>query len=382
MNRSLASLLAVAAPMLAGALASPASAQTVMPEWFGRAHESWSGARVPQVESRDTLFRDARPASPGTLSDALLVCRVHVDEREGRRWDLFADPDLRVVVTGGGERAVLFGTENSRTEVFTLPGTSVRRGQRMLFSISDRDVTFDEHIQTIEARYDGALPISAHAGVAELECRQVDAAHAARGRDAGLRRAEPHVAAMEAARPDLHAGDLGRPSRASQSAHAALLEAASWAGWREARVHAVRARYDGAERAFDGALADAVREASREAPAAGELVPLADGGVRVGHLSCGAAAVRRALPSVEEPRQSNIICVLELDVIGAREPLASLGAVDVLDDRGRVHGMSDLALGGSGPEGTRVIVAFTDRFSARGALLRIGAGRRTLLRMR
>ena len=362
--------------------AAPASAQTIMPEWFGRTVESWSGARVPQVESRASLFRGAQPSSADRLTDALLVCRVHVDEPENGRWDLFADPDLRVVVSGGGQRAVLFGTENSRTEVFTLPHTSVRRGQSLSFAISDRDVTFDEHIATIEARYEGSLPFSAQAGVAELECRGVDAGRATQGRDAGLARAEPHVLAMEAARPDLRAPDLGRPTAASLSGRAALLEAASWAGWGEERVHAVRARYDGAERSFAAAIRGAVRDAAREAPAAGAPVALAEGTVSVGRLSCGAPAVRRALPSIEEPRRSTLRCVLEMQVNGAPEPRAALGAVDALDANGGVHVASDVVVGAPGPDGTPVIAAFGDRFSARGALLRVGSGQRTLLRLR
>ena len=312
--------------------AAPAAAQTVLPEWARRADAEWSGERVPQVGERTRLFRRAREPH-GPIDGGLLVCRVHADGR----WDLFADPDLRVRYRIGRQRGDLWGTENSRTEVFSIPGVRLRRGGGLRFQIADRDVTVDERIATVRGRFDGG-PIRLERGPAEVECRVVDAGLVARRRDRALRAAEPALVRLERARPDLTADDLGRPLAASSRP---LVEAASWAGWDDVRVAEARRRHEDARARFERALARALREAHANAPAPGREVRGGRGRVRVGDVVCGP----RAAAMIGGTESSAPECVVRVhatrgaalagaDMIGLDGRPIAVGAPVALDDDG------------------------------------------------
>ena len=82
----LAVLLFVTGLLIAGSAllgsASRASAQHVGPEWLGRSSETWRMRREPQVESRQSLFRNARDTA-GPLDGALLVSRRIAERPSG-----------------------------------------------------------------------------------------------------------------------------------------------------------------------------------------------------------------------------------------------------------------------------------------------------------
>ncbi len=340
---------------------------TLAPEWLDREHAAWTGQREPQIEDPTRLYRAAGP-SEGSLEGALVLCRVEAYEPDHGRWDAFAEPDLRIAVTIGDRRTVVWGSENASVHVFSIPGVHLRRGQRVTMSVVDRDMTFDEHIGTLRGRFEGSLPLAMRATHLEGECRVAPAALVERNLAASLGPAEGAVSAFESARPDLARADLARPS--DIEARRRLLAAAGWGGWREQRVRALRARFDAAERAFDGEVRRAVSEAHRGAPRVGQPATIAGGGaVTVHAFACGARA--RAIVSEATG------CIAELAVSSPRDEAPPwLGRVDVVDARGTVHASSAARFLERESETTaRVAVLFPDAPSARGAILRAGDAR-------
>ena len=349
------------------ACSAPVEAQTMLPEWAGRDEHAWDRSRVPQLAHRGALFRESASGIEGAADqDALLVCRVHVTGS----WDLFADPDLWVRFRGAGVDGQVWGTENSRTEVFGFPGVRLRRGQRLSFRIVDRDITFDEHIATVRVRVDERM--RAQAGHGEVECRAVDPRLVTRGFEAASAAAEEAITQVERARPALHEADLRRPTQALGQARAHLIEAAAWRGWR--RSATARRRLEQADARFDAELRQAIARA--DAPRVGERVELPRGSVTVAEVSCAPRAVERLWGSASDA----VACVIALDATSATgAPDAALGEVDVLDARGELHFVHDRRVTPTA-EGARVVLALGSRFSARGALLRV-ADHRFLARL-
>lgn len=347
----------LALTLLAGC-AAPAEAQTVLPEWAGRGERSWDRSRLPQLDRRGALFRSARALA--TSDAGALLCRVHVDGD----WDLFADPDLLVRVRGAGVRGEVWGTENSRTEVFGVPGVRLRRGQQLSFQVIDRDVTFDEQVATVRLRIGDRLPVRAQAGQAEVECRAATADATGRGFDRARTAATRATARVEGARPDLRDVSLGRPSEAAAAARGHLVQAAAWRGWRE--LNDDRRRVERAEAGFDDRLRAAVAEA--DAPRAGSRVELPRGAARVTELACAPRDVARLWPEAPD----HVTCVVMVEVESARHtPEEVLGGVDVVDARGQQHFSIDRRVERT-RAGATVRLAFASRVRPRGALLRLG----------
>lgn len=349
------------------ACSAPVEAQTMLPEWAGRHEHAWDRSRVPQLAHRGALFRESASGIADAASqESLLVCRVHVTGN----WDLFADPDLLVRFRGAGVDGEVWGTENSRTEVFGFPGVRLRRGQRLSFRIIDRDLTFDEHVATVRVRVDERM--RAQAGHGEVECHAVDPRLVTRGFDAAHAAAVEAIAQVERAQPALREADLRRPTQATGVARGHLVEAAAWRGWR--RSASARRRLEQAEARFEARLRQAI--ARVDAPRVGERLELPRGSVTVAEVSCAPRAVERLWGSASDA----VACVIALDVTSATGvPEAALGEVDVLDARGGLHQVHDRRVVPTA-DGARVVLALGSRLSPRGALLRV-ADRRFLARL-
>lgn len=366
------------------AVSGTASAQIHGPEWLEREREQWAGRREPQIPDAERAFRAARPLDAERLEGAVLLCFVLASEPSEdsrtmmlrgsapRRWDLFADPDLRIIVSAGARRSVIWGNENSRGHYFSVPAVSLRRGQRLSLAVADRDVTTMEPIGRIDARYEGRLPIALSARYLEGECRAASAELTGARLAAAMERATRSIELVERAAPSLERPDLGRPRAAAAEARPALLEAAAWAGWRDAGVRGARTRFEAAERGFDRRLREAVAEAHRAAPRVGEAVTVGGGEARVRAFTCGARA--RALAAIED--RSRDVCVAQLEVSATDDAApAWLGTPDLVDARGGVHGASEVRFVERVDAATvRVALVLPPRITARGAVLRV-AGR-------
>ncbi|MFK7988924.1 MAG: hypothetical protein AB8I08_23095 [Sandaracinaceae bacterium] len=338
--------------------ASAAHAQTMFPEWASRSSRAWTGQ--PQLPGRVARFSRAQ-APDGRLQDALLLCRVHVDGQ----WDLFADPDLQVRATLGRRSVEWWGSENSRTEMFSVAGVSLRPGDRLAFRIVDRDVTFDDFIRSVPGRYEGG-PIVLTSGPARVECRHVPEPVVSAGRADALVRAAQELERLDAAEPDLAMDDLGRVAAST----APLVEAAAWAGWAHPEVAAARRLHLTAEERFEHAVARAMREARRTSPAPGEALEVPGGTVRVESLRCGRRAHARMLPEDRTTNACAIVVRLEGD--------AALGRADLLSADGTTVRPQIRYLDG---EDIGLVVLAIPQRPRRTALLRFGAERH-LIRVR
>lgn len=344
-----------------------AAQPTILPEWMGRELDVWSGSREAQIPDREALFRGA-PRGEATLEDDVLICRVHVSEPSGRRWDLFADPDLRAVLSVGSRRAVVWGSENSRTETFSFPGVTLRRGSQLSLRVVDRDVTTDELIGNPRGRFDGRLPLSFESSWVEVECR-APRRDAIRARlSSSLERAEASIVVVERATPDLADASLGRPTRGLDDARRALLAAMAYAGSRAPVVRAPVRRLEAAERDFDRRLARAIADARRSATSSAAVDGIE---VEVEAWTCDATELATYGTMPERS-----VCAVKLRWEGARAP--ALGVPDAIDAHGaRYTSSAQLDRQAGGEHGA--VLVFRERVPFSQSLLRIGR-QRVLLR--
>ncbi len=358
-----------------GLVAANASAQASMvPEWLGRESEVLRGHREASLAGTEALFGGAGMRVPTpTLSSALLFCHV-VAREEGPhgRWDTFADPDLRVVLRAGRFRSAAWGTENSREAWVSFAGVTIDARTRIDFELWDRDVTGDERMATLRGAYAGTLPLTIAQDGDSVTCTAAEPERVRTELDAALGRAEPIVALVEAARPDLTDAAAGSPTSAIDAAAREVATAMGWGGLHEPRAVAMRDRLTVARTAFDRALRGVVTVALRTPTAAPIAVPGGASTVRYVGVITSPAAIRAAYPGAPVAIPS----VVELAIDPpATDPGLVLGAPDAIDARGNV--LAPLGIDGHATEPGRFGLSFSSRLRPGSFLVRVGIGART-----
>jgi hypothetical protein len=364
-------------PVLVLVLASPAAAQpSVFPEWMGRDVETWAGRREPQIPDVQELFRAASPTAVGPLEAAVLLCQVAVTDREPDRWDTFAAPDLRIVVSVGRNRSVIWGTENNYGHVFSIPGVPLREGQTIAMVVFDRDVTSDERIASARARYAEGSPLELRAPHLHAECRVAPSATVAQRLRSALDNTSLAVAAVESAPPALDRPDLGRPTAHAGEATRTLVEAAAYGSWRDARVRALRRRLEDGQRAFERRLVQAIAEAHRATPPIGQPIVIERGGAVALHAAACGRASERLLPAPTSELPASNRCVVHLDVTSSTDEVpAYVQGIDVVQATGTIVTAASARFVERVDATTVRVALIVPAVPLRGALLRVGQRR-------
>ncbi len=216
--------------------------------------------RAPQAADPKALFRLAPEKAQGPVDQGILVCRATASCEHD--WDAFADPDLLITITLPGQAPVaIYSGESSCTAHVSIPGVSLKRGERITVKVEDRDVTTNELVGAGTETFDDHLPLRFSSELMKTECRVVSADAAAKAAAPWLDQVR-HAAAdvVRSTRADLNANDGGESSFRAPLAKLsdALLRAAPLTTWEHpALVTAIRDA-EGALKTWQAQLAAAI----------------------------------------------------------------------------------------------------------------------------
>lgn len=279
----------------------------------------------PQISDARRLFDQARPHE-GNLRDGTLLCRVSADRN--RRYDgatrrgpvsrRYGAPDLSVTLRVGRERGFVRGPEDRYSTTVSMPGVSVRRGQRIGIHLVDRDAFRNDTVGDAVAVYGGSFPIELPGNQANGECRVLDPAIAQQRIPGIVRNVDRELERAARVQVDLRASEIASPREYLDRALYHLYDAAALAGWQHAEVGNRRERVAEIERAHTNAVREAIEAVKSEAPAAGQPVAFANGRweARVTQVDCNPRDLDRfgTTLTTQDPRG----CALRLEVATSR----------------------------------------------------------------
>lgn len=279
----------------------------------------------PQIGDARRLFDQAAPFE-GNLSNQTILCRVSADRN--RRYDgamprgpvsrRYGAPDLIVRLRVNRQRGVIQGPEDRYTTTVSMPGVSIRRGQRIGIHLADRDALRNDVIGDAVAVYAGQFPIELPGNQANGTCRVLDSAIAERRLPPIFQRTDRELERASRVRVDLRANEITTPQPALDRASYHLYDAAALVGWQHAEVANRRERRNEIDQAHTRALREALDELRRDTPEAGQPVAYDNGRweARVTQVDCGYSEVRRfdTLRRSRDPR----VCAVRLEVATSR----------------------------------------------------------------
>lgn len=304
-------------------LAAPAFAQR--PGEIASRVRTIRGNHPPQIRDASRLFDQARPHE-GNLTKGTILCRVSADS--SRRYDgatrrgpvsrRFGAPDLNVRLRVHQTRGFIIGPEDRYSTTVSMPGVSVRRGQRIGINLVDRDAIRNDAIGDAVAVYGGSFPIELPGNLANGECRVLDPAIAEQRIPGIVRNVDRELDRAARVTVDLSANEIATPTEYLDRALYHLYDAAALAGWEHAEVGNRRARVDEIERAWSAALREAMETVKRDAPQVGQPVAFSGGRweARVTQVDCGFNEMTRFQRVLEpgDPRG----CAVRLEVATSR----------------------------------------------------------------
>lgn len=283
------------------------------------------GNQPPQIRDARRLFDQARPHE-GNLSNGTILCRVAADS--SRRYDgatprgpvsrRFGAPDLNVTLRVHQTRGFILGPEDRYSTTVSMPGVSVRRGQRIGINLVDRDAFRNDTIGDAVAVYGGSFPIELPGNQANGECRVLDPAIAEQRIPGIVRNVDRELERAARVGVDLTANEIATPREHLDRALYHLYDAAALAGWQHTEVGNRRERVNEIERAHTNALREAVEAVKAESPPAGQPVALSGGRweARVTQVDCNPSEMNRFRQLLEpnDPRG----CAVRLEVATSR----------------------------------------------------------------
>ena len=279
----------------------------------------------PQIHDAHRLFDQARPFE-GNLRDGTILCRVSADSN--RRYDgaaprgpvsrRFGAPDLNVTLRVHQTRGLIHGPEDRYSTTVSMPGVSVRRGQRIGIHLVDRDAFRNDTVGDAVAVYGGSFPIELPGNQANGECRVLEPAIAERRMPGILANVDRELERATGVRVDLRANEIASPRESLDRALYHLYDAAALAGWQRTEVGNRRERVGEIERTYADALREAVAAARAAAPEPGRALAFADGRweARITQADCNPSELQRFSTMLEphDPRG----CALRMELTTSR----------------------------------------------------------------
>lgn len=277
----------------------------------------------PQIRDARRLFDQARPFE-GNLDQHTLLCRVSADS--GRRYDgaarrgpvsrRYGAPDLNVTLRVHRTRGFIRGPEDRYSTTVSMPGVSLRRGQRVGIHLVDRDAFRNDTIGDAVAVYGGAMPIELPGNLANGECRVLDPAIAEQRLPGIVRRVDRELERAARIGVDIRSQDVPTPRQPLDQALYHLYDGAALVGWAHAEVGNRRERVAEIDRAWTDAFRRAVDEVADAAPDPGVPVAFSNGTWEVRATEVDCSGVQRFGRAVDarDPRA----CAVRLEVATSR----------------------------------------------------------------
>jgi hypothetical protein len=285
-SRSLRGALAVAlVAVLAASAVTPAHARSVPARSGAAAAPPWAPSeerRAPKMPDGGKRWQElTAPIDLDAFVDGLLICKVGIATKSqptyfphggwrlpaGPDWDTFNGPDPLIRFRFGGDAPIsLWGPEDHWEMFISVPRVTLRRGEAVRIDVWDRDVTANEFIGTIKARFDGHFPWEVAARYLRFDCRGADARLAREWAAPWEARLDGALAAIEAAEPDENRFDFGTPPQIDGLKRSLRLGTdvnfryyAGFLGWDADEVHARLERFAALEAAWNARVREKVR---------------------------------------------------------------------------------------------------------------------------
>lgn len=277
---------------------------------------------APQPPNSSALYDEAK--APLKANAVGFVCLVSVKPYQDNQQDGFPDLSVNVTIARGKEKWSLSarGHEDQVSMTFAVPLMELEAGDRVGVSILDRDVLFDDAVETLQTTFKGEFPFSAKGKRSELECRPLERSILEKHLGTPKERADIAIGAYDAVKPSL-LGSLGTGvigEHLVPTAQAALDDMAGLVGWDDPRVLRRLERIDAIRKRILSETSQQVRALREKLPLPSQnAVEVADGAleVRPSSLSCNPANAKqyKALISLGEADAfAKQPCVLSLEV--------------------------------------------------------------------
>lgn len=252
-----------------------------------------------------------------------LICEITSGDQRDEPGGGVPDLSVSVTLTQGKQKPIRFyekDGEDEDTMYFSIPLVRLAKGDRLSVSLIDRDVIFDEGIETLDATFQGQYPWIVKGKIASMECRPVSRDLSERLVNNYREQVDAALTEMDGMRPDLVQDDfglggsydigLGRTQRA-------LDDLAGYTGWDDPRVQRRIERMKALADMIEKDLGKRVEEmrSTLPPPSAG-LVSTADSALWMHpQLDCGPEVAKRyksVISSKPDRVFSNQPCVIEL----------------------------------------------------------------------
>lgn len=268
------------------------------PSWAQRFEERPAGPRqrssVAQLDDAPAVFASLEPLTADPF-EGLLVCRVDVTRRQWDERGLFGrhvEADVTLHLRLGERTERVRGPEDTQSFHASVPGCTLSAGDTLGFRAVDRDLGFDESMESLELDFEGELPVSRVGRELVIDCRGASAEWAVARAAPGLEEVDAALTRLEAElRPEPTATRWTFPDHRVDEARRPLHAAAALLGWRDGHIAARVERAAALEVRWRRDVTELLERRARELPAPGAPLSLgrAYPEVRVAEATCEAA---------------------------------------------------------------------------------------------